>query len=201
MNNPLKRPILHLLQQTLQPLKEYELHDLLGNEAFAEFVTGCENDLRLFRQHFMVMNALYSLYEELLEQGLLLHISALSIYIESPDSSVSENYDLCTAATISREGFQRLSHYYQNWDNFDKTSYSDVQQLLNQFWKKYLQLDEQQKSLDCLGLKKGSDWIKIKQHYRLLCQKHHPDKGGDKLYFLEIRQAYDNLKQHYTLHN
>jgi hypothetical protein len=193
MHNPLKRPILDLLKASSSPVKEYELHRILKageqGSAFAEFIVDCSDELRLFRQHFLVMNALYQLHDELLAQGYYLQISALEIQLQAiPDNKSQAN-------KLSKEtGFQKLSAYYQDWQHFNRTDDKEVSNLLQQFWTKYLANDEKAQALACLELAEDSNWPEIQKKYRQLCQQHHPDKGGDTLYFLSIRQAYDNLK-------
>jgi len=44
-----------------------------------------------------------------------------------------------------------------------------------------------------LGVSKDADVKEIKQAYRKLASKHHPDKGGDKAEFQKIQSAYDTL--------
>ena len=189
MHNPLKRPILEILKGSSEPIKEYELHATLGGSAFAQFIENCSNDLSLFRRHFLVMNALYALHDDLLSEGFYLHISALEIHLKEITASDSETKTLATDIT-----FQKLSQYYQDWQHFNKTSDNDVSSLLQQFWKKFLANEEKFHALSCLDLANDADWPEIQQKYKQLCQQHHPDKGGDSLYFIEIRQAYDNLK-------
>ncbi|MCU7836579.1 MAG: DnaJ domain-containing protein [gamma proteobacterium symbiont of Taylorina sp.] len=199
MKNPLKRAIIEVLRNAHSPIKEYELHEILGGNAFEQFVVGCSQDLQLFRQHFIVMNALYELHHELLPQNIFLHISALDISIRQvPIGSRYSNNKELISEFYTNEGFNRLSDYYLNWDNFNKTNDKDVEKLLNNFWQNYLIYNEHDDSLACLKLTAPCTWLEIKQKYRELCQKYHPDKGGDKLYFLQIRQAYDNLKPLYS---
>jgi len=198
MKNPLKRAILDILQNANKPIKEYELHEILGGKAFEEFLAGCRQDLRLFRQHFLVMNALYELHHELLAQNIFLHISALDIYIkEIPGQTQCSDNNELSANFFTSSGFYKLSDYYLNWENFNQTNDEEVKRLLTNFWNHYLVYNEKDQALACLELKKPAHWPEIKQQYRKLCQQHHPDKGGDNLYFLKIRQAYDNLKQLY----
>lgn len=192
MHNPLKRPILDILKNTDGALKEYELHKILGGDAFRQFLDGCSPELSLFRKHFLVMNALYELHDELLTEGLYLHISALSIELTALSHRVSDTRQLSTDTT-----FKKLSNYYRDWQHFNKTNDSEVAKLLQQFWKKFLAYEEKSQALLCLGLNENASWSDIQQQYRRLCQQHHPDKGGDVLYFVQIRQAYDNLKYVY----
>jgi curved DNA-binding protein len=44
-----------------------------------------------------------------------------------------------------------------------------------------------------LGVKENATQEEIKQAYKKLAMKHHPDRGGDTKYFQEISQAYDTL--------
>ncbi len=193
-HNPLKRSILEILKESKQPLKEYDLHTTLGGEAFSEFIKNCSLDLSLFRKHFLVMNALYELHHELLSEGLYLQISALEIQLIANNQPRKKNPVEFENSLSPDTGFQKLSQYYRNWDNFNKTNDNDVSNLLQQFWNKFLANEEKTQSLQCLELTPEAGWTEIQQKYKQLCQQHHPDKGGDGLYFIEIRQAYDNLK-------
>jgi molecular chaperone DnaJ len=44
-----------------------------------------------------------------------------------------------------------------------------------------------------LGVNKNATPDEIKQAYRKLANKHHPDKGGDTSYFQKIQEAYETL--------
>lgn len=46
---------------------------------------------------------------------------------------------------------------------------------------------------DILGVDKNADQQQIKQAYRRLASKHHPDRGGDEAEFKRIQEAYDVL--------
>ena len=46
---------------------------------------------------------------------------------------------------------------------------------------------------DTLGVPKGASETEIKQAYRKLASKHHPDRGGDTAKFQEIQSAYETL--------
>jgi len=46
---------------------------------------------------------------------------------------------------------------------------------------------------ETLGVPKGASELEIKQAYRKLAAKHHPDRGGDTAKFQEVQSAYETL--------
>ena len=52
-----------------------------------------------------------------------------------------------------------------------------------------------QNPYDILGVKPGDDDSTIKNAYRKLAKKHHPDTGGDVKKFQQISEAYKNIKE------
>lgn len=48
--------------------------------------------------------------------------------------------------------------------------------------------------LSILGLPNGSSRIDVKNKFRKLAHKYHPDHGGDSNKFMDIHMAYDELK-------
>jgi len=143
--------------------------------------------LTLFKKHFMVMNALYSLQAELAIEGVYLHISPLNIAMNgaTKDSAAT---DLADHVNV------KLSEYYLDWRNYDETGEEEVQRLLAGFWLRYAAVDKQQLALQSLGLAADADWSMIRDCYRRLAMQHHPDKGGDKRKFIEVREAYEVLR-------
>jgi len=59
-------------------------------------------------------------------------------------------------------------------------------------------MDKQAEALECLGLDTGASWQEIQTIYRQQVGQHHPDKGGEKIRFMEIRRAYELLKKGYV---
>ncbi len=51
-----------------------------------------------------------------------------------------------------------------------------------------------QEALDIMGLPSMVSWKDIKERYRLLSKKYHPDKGGDAAKMAELNRAYKILK-------
>jgi len=179
-------PILHLLKKSSDEISEYELIKKLESNG-VNFPQEKSSDLALFSLNFLVMNALYQLQADLLIDGFYLSISSLSIKIEEIPSH-SESTVLVDDTDI------KLSQYYLDWNNYNKTSQSDVEDLLNGFWKQYFAHDQQEQALKVLELSVESSWDEIQQSYRRKINQCHPDKGGKRAVFIEIREAYEILK-------
>lgn len=186
-NNPLTTPILSLLRESPDGLSEHELIKRL--EWPPELCAGTthEGDLVLFRKHFLVMNALYRLQEQLAGEGLQLRIDPLLIVLE-PGAERGEG---------ELAADQPLRRYYLDWDNLQQTSAADVAALLRGFWEQYHALDRQAEALRLLGLAEVEEltWGAIQRRYRQLATLHHPDKGGEAERFIEIRAAYQLLRR------
>ncbi|WP_286238640.1 DNA-J related domain-containing protein [Neptuniibacter halophilus] len=183
--NPLTLPVAAILRQQTAALSEYELLQALqlSSEAFLDAAEG-DSDLALFRQHFLIMNALYSLQPLFLEEGWLLEISALKIELLPAKAS---------DGLPAMPGEDAIRAYYLDWSEFENSSSQSVQALLDSFWQRYHAEDETAQALSDLGLENGADWQSIKQAYRRLAALHHPDRGGDEKHFIRIREAYETL--------
>ncbi len=189
--NPLCLPVLKIINGATEPLTEYDIIKALGDHAFPHDVSE-DAQLTLFRRHFYLMNALYQLQEMLFDEGLCLHISAMQIYIRPLDKSAG-------TALSSHSADEKLSAYYLDWHNYDSTSSQDVDALLHGFWKQYRQYHQQLPSLMTLELDEKASWQDIQQSYRRLVNIHHPDKGGERQRFMEIRAAYESLQAVYDV--
>ncbi|MCW8943291.1 MAG: DnaJ domain-containing protein [Sedimenticola sp.] len=192
-NNPLIVPILALLHDEPEGLSEHEMIKRLleSGDHFSE--TAQAGDLALFQKHFLVMNALYQIQDSMLEWGMSLQIDPLSIrFIPGDRAERPEGMDISAS--------EPLRLYYLDWDNLNETSESDVTALLTSFWDRYYAIDKQADALTQLGLTDGDglNWSVIQRRYRQLITTHHPDKGGEQARFIEIREAYELLKKHYT---
>ncbi|MCW8882934.1 MAG: DnaJ domain-containing protein [Sedimenticola sp.] len=192
-DNPLIVPILALLHDEPEGLSEHEIIKRLLESGDHFSATVESGELALFQKHFLVMNALYQIQDSMLEWGMRLQIDPLLIrFIPSAVSESPGGMDISTN--------EPLRHYYLDWKNLHETSESDVTALLGSFWDRYYAIDKQAEALSRLGLD-GSDelnWSAIQSSYRQLITRHHPDKGGEQARFIEIREAYELLKKHYT---
>lgn len=187
VKNPLIADILSLLNQSPEGITEYliikSLEEHIGFENIAT-----DYQLAIFQKHFMVMNALYQLQKELIEEEqIFLDISPLKIQLIIPGTQ-SHNRELTESVDT------KLSEYYLDWTNFENTNKQDVEKLLESFWKLYINADKRMAALLILELEENACGETINQRYRKLAALHHPDRGGDSVTFIRIRQAYETLK-------
>ena len=188
MQNPLIVPILSILKSHTESISEHELLRLLEDRGDFQMTLADAPDLILFQKHFLIMNALYCLQEQLLDERLILHISPLSIRIDV--ISQQDANDLC----LLNES-EALKGYYSDLNNLEGTTEQDVNDLLNGFWERYLLIDKIGEALSQLGLASQATWEEVKIEYRRLATEHHPDRGGDSDRFIEVRAAYEMLSQ------
>jgi DnaJ-domain-containing protein 1 len=190
MRNPLITAILTLLKKNLKGISEFDILNTLKDQ-FPEFNHLAENDnLQLFRQHFLIMNALYQLQTSLWQdEKITLSIHALQIKILPTDQLTDANGN-----ELSNEVDVKLAAYYLDWNEYETTDEIEVSNLINSFYQRMNLAGDRQSALNILNIKTPAPSnIEIKQQYRKLVQKHHPDIGGNPETFIEIRQAYEQL--------
>lgn len=185
-DNPLIPAILQVLRQTEKTLA---IHELLQELKVVSNIPSLDDDvqLALFKLNWLMMNALYQLQVQLLEEGYFLSVSTLDIHLEPAG--------LMNASESSGISSQPLRDFYLNWKHFSDTTKDEVQALLDGVWQQYISGDEQGKAYEVLGLEEGASIRLIRKTYRSLAGKYHPDKGGDSIKFMEIREAYEILKK------
>jgi hypothetical protein len=191
-DNPFKSEILAQIMARPAGISEFELVECLP-KIHPLLSAGREGrNLILFRKHFLVMNALYQLQSELFEQGRYLAISPLEIRLEPAGNSEVASLPSDGAAAALRE-------YYLDWNQFEQTDDTEVNDMLTRFWGRFLAIDKRLEALETLGLPADAAWETVKRTYRQLAAKHHPDKGGDATRFRAIREAYEVLLHCYAV--
>jgi len=155
------------------------------------------SDLSMFRAHFLVFNALYRLRKQGHSQRAFhLEISALNIQLMSFDPP-HEPYSQAVKNT------DPLYFFYTDLQQLNQTTTHDVQRLLDLFWQRFIapeKISDQQKleALSELELSDPVDFNTIKQQYRRLAMRHHPDRGGDQEKLVSINQAMQCLEVYYS---
>jgi len=187
MLNPLVPDILSSLHAYPDGISEYDLLQVLGeHQGFSRL---CESgQLAIFQRHFMVMNGLYQLQQQLWqEEQVYLEISPLLIQLGRRSATGESTQTLLAQSST-------LASYYLDWNNYAGTSEQDVIDLIGNFWCRFVSDDDRHAAFEVLELEQEADQQTIMHRYRTLAARHHPDKGGDKDMFIRIRQAYEVLK-------
>lgn len=146
------------------------------------------DELTLFKKHFLIMNTLYKLQDFYhREQGNTLLISATKIEFAEYTAGTSSKH-------LSPESSNaKLKAYYLDWSNLVDMDQESVEKLLDDFWSKFFALDERKEALELLGLASTASEKEIKSKFKYLAAQHHPDRGGDAETFIQIRLAYETL--------
>lgn len=185
--NPFIPDVMRLLKESPDELKIYDVLSGLDQELLAKVADTDDYNLTTFRKNFWMMNAVYKLQAQLLsEENLYLSIGQVSISI-TPGGAASHSY-------LSDNSEHKLRDYYLDWANYHSTFEDDVDQLLEQFWKRFYSDDKVEDAFELLGVDDESDWNAIQAAYRKLARAHHPDHGGDSAKFIAVREAYEVLQ-------
>ncbi|WP_101759854.1 DNA-J related domain-containing protein [Oceanicoccus sp. KOV_DT_Chl] len=186
--NLLVIPILNILQNSSEPISEHQLITELKQQFDQLPVQTSTGSFALFQTHFLVMNALYQLQDSVLKEGFYLFISPLEIQLLPSTEAASTEI-------VESKVSQSLSEYYLDWANLENTDAADVDQLLAGFWQYYVADDQQLQAYQLLGLAPDVEWSEIQGAYRRLAAEQHPDRGGDAVQFMAIREAYEVLRR------
>jgi hypothetical protein len=190
------QPILNsIIQSHDKGLSEFELFDQLKSPPYELFAADAlSNPLSLFQSHFILFNALYQLQDSWLsnKSGLLeIHYSCIRKSPWKPGQAGLVNQD-------------KLRIYYLDWSNLNNTDQAQVENMLDNFWQAFSGFHDQddfnhmpqQQALDILNLTKPYSTQQLKQQYRKMLHKLHPDKGGNNSQTVELHHAYQQLKTH-----
>lgn len=204
--NPLLEPIQVILEAATQAMSEYQLMQYLQTQGY-ELSLSAQDNVALFRSHFLVYNALYQLQDYYWQNNRrFLRISALAIVLEPlrvlEPLSVSEplnNEALSGDSYLSDyTNDHALRTYYLDITQLEQVSEQSVQALLDSFWQRYVADDELSEALNVFTLTTSSTSSELKQQYRRLAMQHHPDRGGDIATFQKINWAFGVLQVYFS---
>lgn len=190
MRNPLVGPILSILRNHPCGIGEFDLLKTLKDQLPEMNTLADDANLQLFRQHFLIMNALYQLQTSLWqEEELFLTISATHICLLS-----TRQCPLSSTTDINDSVDAKLAAYYLDWEEYENTDKDDVKRLLDSFYNGICTQGEREAALETLHIDENNPTKEeIKRQYRKLAHQAHPDRGGDTETFISLRQAYECL--------
>ncbi|MDG6777699.1 DNA-J related domain-containing protein [Thiomicrorhabdus sp. zzn3] len=196
--------------QLMKVLSGQDEEQVVADRIFPEFTPNLDS-LEMFRSHFLLFHVLYRLQDQWLKAGQgRLHIHTLGIYLQSEtdkregaESEANAEASQHTAGLIQQDP---LKSYYLDYDEFLNTQQADVIALLDAFWER---MDDKgrfevngrsreqsiQQALNTLDLsqEEAVSAESVNVRFRHLCQRHHPDKGGDAQRFRAICEAREVL--------
>ena len=190
----LKESIRLLLETSEKPISEYTIIRHLNEQGWSLSLDAGDSS-QLFKTHFLVYHALYQLQVEYWqEQQRLLDISALKIGFIDRNPSAS-NTRLPAGESVSFETHQALRDYYLDLSQLEQATTASVDELLKQFWSRFVASDDQARALAIFDLPASTNSKAVKQRYRSLAMSHHPDRGGDSEHFQQINWAFGVLQK------
>ncbi|KAF1069711.1 MAG: hypothetical protein GAK45_01026 [Pseudomonas citronellolis] len=178
-----------LLEACPEGIGEYALIQRLRSEAPELLPAAALGDrLVLFRSHFLLFNALYRLRDQLAgEQRAYLQISALDIRLQpwAPGEQALVEDD-------------PLRRYYLDERHLLDTTEQEVGDLLASFWRRLQGGEEKAAALALFELEEPVDYPRIRQRYRQLVSRHHPDRGGSTDYVQSLNKGMEILARYYS---
>ncbi|CAM2005189.1 DNA-J related domain-containing protein [Acanthopleuribacter pedis] len=171
-----------ILEKHPAGFKEYDLLKRLELEGLVYFEGSLDDELVLFRQHFLLFHLLYLLRDRLRQDGVSdLHIHCLSIRL----------IPLVTMSRGSRAVAPEdpLRTYYLDWDHCRGTNRQDVIDMIRGFHQQVATRSSRDEALRVFGLTPHAGPGAVKQRFRELVRTHHPDFGGDRARFHQVMVA------------
>lgn len=187
--NPLLWSVLKVVERQADSLQIHKLFALLAeNHLIPTLDDSAEKDL--FKRNFLLMNALYQLQAILVPEKWL-QVEAMDIRLMPYNPSLHN---------ITHN--DPLRDYYLDWSHYEADS-QEVKRLLEEFWTRYKQhvgvgevTMSQKQALACFELDETATQKEIRQVWRRLALKWHPDRaGGDAEKFRLYCEAWSLLKE------
>lgn len=167
----------------IQRLREQGLFNIDADDLLSS------DSLVMFRIHFTVYHALYRLRDRLRKNNdQELELSPVCIRMRE---YVHDGPGLSE--------LDPLYEYYMDVANLEGTDTEDVDEMLNRFW---LRLDNSERRTEALRELELQDPVSnddIRQQYRRLAMRHHPDRGGNKEKLQRINVAVNILLNSYQM--
>lgn len=180
-----------ITRSTPRGISEWELiHRLDQNPDLAFEKPDMRDSWALFQRHFWLFHHLYLLKLQLETQGETLDIVATRIQRHSLKAVMAK-----TAPSVGAlRQTDPMQAYYLDLDNLEAETPEGLQGKLDAFWNGLADPARQQEDWATLEIEPPASRYTLRQQYRRLCQRHHPDRGGSARRFRAVQGAYARLK-------
>ena len=187
----------HILLDEQQGISEFALIQRLKQQQHPLFISVDLSDtLSLFRTHFILFHSLYVLRDSLRAAGTYdVLINPLRIQLQPALTTPAAGQKALNTS-------DPLRAYYLDLEHLARTDRDAVEQLL---YRGINQLSQPQAVTDALAeleLQRPAHKLKpqqVKQQYRQLVSRHHPDRGGCTERLQRINQAMATLREYHLL--
>jgi hypothetical protein len=183
-------------------ISEYELICTLKSPPYSIFDEDALCDsLMMFQTHFVLFHCLYQLRNRWREQKIGELVIGLTTITLNP----------ILESSINIETEDSLANYYLDWSNLGCSNKNDIEALLDSFWQKMagaelnanMSLSELKRVCIVMEIESLADitLLELKQQYRKLQHKNHPDKGGSIIASQSVLQAYSQLHKYISVNS
>ncbi len=181
MDENLATAVLEILRRHPEGLGEHRLMTLLGERGLAPYAgLDFHDPLALFQAHFLLFHVLHLLRDHFHEQGSAhLEIHTLSIRLGP--------YRPGRAGLAAADP---LARYYRDLGNLEGVDRAAVEAMLDRFWRGLDGHRARRRALAELELEDPVGLEEIRERYRKLAARHHPDRGGDPIRMQRINAAW-----------
>ena len=188
--------LLQILLNHPDGINEHQLLHQLDALGYSVFKPDLD-PLKLFQAHFLLFHLLYRQADFWQAEHGVLRIHCLDIGFTPSVASSADQSD----ASDQLQTDDPLRRYYLDYRHFLETQSEDVQNLLDDFWKAFYQIQPSEQLTQAmqvleLPLDLPLTQSAVTRQYRKLSLIHHPDRGGDTAKFQRISQAAQQLRDH-----
>ncbi|WLD59573.1 DnaJ domain-containing protein [Salinispirillum sp. LH 10-3-1] len=184
-----------LLRQHPLGISEFDIITALHNDPDTPFKKPVMSDSwALFQCHFWLFHCLHLLRLELAARTGE-HISIIATRVELQPQRTEAVVDEHTSTIRQLAALaDPMQEYYLDIENLYRETPESIHEKLDHFWRRLSDPVHEQDDWAILELKPPISADRLRQQYRRLCQKHHPDRGGNAEHFRQVQSAYARLR-------
>ncbi|WP_372964597.1 DNA-J related domain-containing protein [Marinobacter sp.] len=148
---------------------------------------------QLYPVHFLIFHTLYRLNDQLLPEGESIHLSPIRIRLFAIDRDTNESLPGHTDEL--RSFYLDIGQYFM--------SNTEIRNMVDNFWKGTVRQKPDNTSVSSAAQRLGfecppAQFITVKQQFRKLVMKAHPDRGGSTEEVQSLNESFSILKAYYS---